>query len=141
MEIKMGVIEPVKQAYRSWSERRFLKKHHCENWEQYNRKFDPDVYNTASRIVDYYSGYNHIYCFENYQHEVYYWDLGIDGVYIVNKWCKENLKGKYRFDFHRVVRAPSTSNEWEINEIGGGDHIFFACKNEQDYMMFLLKWS
>jgi hypothetical protein len=54
------------------------------------------------------------------------------------KWCNENCTDKFRFDFHRVL---STSNGWEINEIGGGDYIFFACKNPKDYTLFLLRWS
>jgi len=39
------------------------------------------------------------------------------------------------------MRAPSTANEWEVNELGGGDYIFFACQDPQDYTLFLLRWS
>ena len=27
-----------------------------------------------------------------------------------------------------------------MNDIGGEDHMFFAFKDERDYIMFLLKW-
>jgi hypothetical protein len=131
----------ITRYYKEWSERRFLKKHGCETREQYDRKYDPDVVHRATRIKNFYHGYPYFCCFENHQHEVYYWDLGIDGIYIADKWCKKNLKGKFRFDFHRVMRAPSTANEWEVNELGGGDHIFFACQDPKDYTLFLLRWA
>jgi hypothetical protein len=30
---------------------------------------------------------------------------------------------------------------WEVNELGGGDHVFFACQDPRDYTLFLLRWS
>jgi hypothetical protein len=72
---------------------------------------------------------------------VYHWDLGSDGIYVLSNWCKENLKGKFRFDFHRVINCPATANEWEINEIGGVDYIFFACQDPEDFFIFKLKWG
>ena len=127
--------------YRKWSENRFLKKHKCETWEDYNRKYDPDVYHLALEIKNFYHGYPHVYCFDNHNHSIYDWDIAYDGVYVATNWCKQNLKHKFRFDFHRVWRSSATGNEWSINDIGGGDHIFFACKDSTDYMMFLLKWA
>ena len=127
--------------YRKWREQRFLKKHGCETREQYDRRYDPDVHYGSSRIKSFYRGYPHVYCFENHRHLVYEWDVAYDGHYVIDKWCRENLKSKFRFDFHRVMQSPSTANEWEINEVGGGDYIFFACKDAQDYTWFLLRWS
>ena len=127
--------------YRNWSEKKFLKKHGCENWEQYNHRYDPDIIRNATWLKDFYHGYPYIYCFENHKHDIYIWDLGYDGTFVVDKWCKENLKGKFRLDFHRAMKAPSTAYEWEINELGGGDYVFFACKDPRDYTWFLLRWS
>jgi hypothetical protein len=31
--------------------------------------------------------------------------------------------------------------EWYFNDIGGTDVIYFAFKNEQDYLMFMLRWA
>lgn len=137
----MFIPEYAKKYFRKEKERRFLKKHGCKTWKEYNRNYDPDYNISASRIKDVYYGYSHIYCFENHKHEIYEWDLYLDGMYRVDKWCKENLKDKYRFDFLRVIKAPSTNNEWEINELGGGDYIFAAFKNPKDYTLFLLRWS
>ncbi len=131
----------ILKYYREWSERRFLKRHGCKTREEYDRKYDPDVAHRATRIKNFYQGYPYVYCFEDHKHDIYFWDLGYDGVYVTNQWCKENLKGKYRFDFHRTSRAPSTANEWEVNELGGGDHIFFACQDPQDFTLFALRWS
>lgn len=131
----------VVKAYRKWNEQRFLKKHGCETWQEYNRKYDPDYNTRASKIKDVYYGYPYVHCFENRNHCIYDWDIHIDGTYIITKWCEENLKNKFRFDFQRVFRASSTDNEWELNEIGGGDYIFVAFKDQKDYTYFLLKWA
>jgi hypothetical protein len=39
------------------------------------------------------------------------------------------------------MNAPATAWQWEINELGGGDYIFAAFKNEQDFNWFLMRWS
>ena len=124
-----------------WREQRFLRKHGCINREHYNRKYDPLHNPIATRLVDFYHGYKYIYCFENRAHEIYDWDLAWDGSYFVKEWCEENLSGNWRLDGHRAIKYPSTGNEWEINEIGGGDYIFAAFTDECDYMLFTLRWS
>jgi hypothetical protein len=135
-----NLVGSVKQWHREWKDSRFLKRHGCNSWKEYNRKYDLDYNPRATRLKDFYHGYPYFYCFENHEHDVYYWDLGLNGAYFVDKWCRENCTGKYRFDFHRAIKAPWYDNEWSINEIGGGDYIFVAFKNEQDYLLFLLGW-
>jgi len=66
--------------------------------------------------------------------------LGYDGHYVINKWCKENLKDKFRFDYLRVFQD-SYTQEWHINEIGGGDYSFIACKDRLDMAAFKLRWA
>lgn len=136
MVVEVVMIQKILDRYAQWKERRFLEKHGCKSREQYENRYDPNINYRASKIKDFYHGYPYIYCFENHSnHSVYYYDLSLD------KWCKENCVDKFRFDFHRVIKYPSTANEWEINEIGGGDYIFFACKDPKDFTMFLLRWS
>jgi hypothetical protein len=48
---------------------------------------------------------------------------------------------KFRSDILRVIKCPATANEWELNDIGGGDALFYAFKDSRDYTMFLLRWS
>jgi hypothetical protein len=137
----------VRKSYQAWQERRFLKKHGCKSREQYDRRHDPDINNISTRIRDYYHGYNYVYCFENTETSIYDWDLGYSGLGEVELWCQSNLSSKYRFDFHRVYKQTgigsdgSTESEWVINEIGGGDYIFFACKDPEDFVIFRLKFS
>lgn len=133
------IFNSIKDWYNNWKEQRFLKKHRCETWEQYHRIYDPDFNIRATEIQNIYHGYLYVYCFENHHHEIYYWDIAIDGTYRVTEWCKMNLNDKFRFDFHRVVK--DSNGNWVTNELGGGDYIFAAFKNNKDYAYFLLKWS
>lgn len=141
------MIERIKQYYAKWKERRFLKKHGCDNWRQYHRRYDPDVFYPACNVKYFYHGYQYFTPIENADNLVYKWDLGYDGSAVVDDWCKENLAGKYRFDFLRVFQQTpigldgAGESEWWINEIGGRDYIFFACQNPQDFFMFQLRWG
>lgn len=147
------LYDALKRRYNAWKDRRFLKKHGCENWKQYYRRYDPDYNYRANRIVDYYHGYSYVYCFENHDHFAYteVFNHGPGGVRYGNDdiedWCTENLTDKFRGDFHRVFRQTSIGNngveesEWWINDIGGGDYMFIAFKSEQDYIHFLLRWK
>lgn len=127
----------IKALRDSW----FLKKHHCDSWEQYNRHYDSDINWRSSRVRDFYHGYPFFYCFENRQHDIYSWDLGYDGCYVVNLWCKEHCSDKYRTDMFRVIKCPATSNQWVMNDLGGSDYMFIAFKNEHDAFKFMLKWG
>jgi hypothetical protein len=123
---------------KTWQDKRFLKRHSVETWAQYNHHYDPDINWRATRVNDFYHGYPYVYCFENHRHDVYYWDVHLDGIYVLSQWCKDNCKDKFRFDFHRVIKY---HNQWEFNDIGGGDYIFAAFKDEQDFVMFALRWA
>jgi len=134
------MISYLKQKYLDWKEQIFLKSYGFETRAQYERFHDPDYNIRATRIKDYYHGYPYVYRFDDCDHTIYFWDLGHDGRYVINKWCQENLKDKFRFDFLRVWQDRYTQ-EWEINSLGGGDYIFIAFKNEQDFMWFRLRWE
>lgn len=135
------VLTKLKALYREWRDRRFLKRHGCKSWREYHYRFDEDCEPRASRVKDYYKGYPYVYCIEDHKHNAYDWDLGYSGLYIISEWCENNCVGKFRFNCLRVINYPSTGNEWEINEMGGGDYIFAAFKESKDYMMFLLRWA
>jgi hypothetical protein len=135
------LLDFVKQRYKQWRDRRFLKRHGVEKWAQYNHRYDPDINWRATRVNDFYHGYPYVHCFENHRHEVYHWDVHLDGIYVLSQWCEDNCKGKFRFDFHRAMNAPGTAWEWHINELGGGDYIFAAFKDPEDFFIFRLKWG
>jgi hypothetical protein len=120
---------------------RYLKK---RGWteEEFQRIEDPDRNVRCSRVKDYYGGYQHIHSFTTTRTlpwtEFANW---MDCYEQMNEWCKANCQGKFRSDILRVIKAPSTNNEWELNDIGGGDALFYAFKDSRDFTMFCLRWG
>lgn len=138
------MLAELRAKYRAWRDRRFLQRHGCDSWEQYNRVFDPDYDIRASRVADYYHGYLCWHVFDNHNHCCY--DLVYDygpggyryGYHEIIDWLKDNCQAKYRVD---LMRTYYTGTEWIMNEIGGGDYVFVAFKSEQDATLFKLRWS
>jgi hypothetical protein len=140
-------IKLIRERYREWRDQRFLRRHHCENWEQYNRWYDPDIVRRASDITNWYQGYAYVHCIESYQHHYAYrliYDYGPGGVRYgadeIDDWCRANCQGKFRSESHRVSWN-QWSQRWHMDEMGGSDLVFFAFKDEQDYLLFSLRWS
>ena len=102
--------------------------------------YDPDYNTRASRVKGYYFGYPYVQCITDRDHTIYFWDLCWCGVTVIHQWCKENCKDKFRIDPLRVIKH-SYTDEWYINELGGGDYYFIAFKNESDMMWFKLRWE
>jgi hypothetical protein len=124
-----------------------LEKSGYSSWEHYRRNNDPNILWRATRVTDFYHGYKYVYCFEDRNHYAYdlLYDYGPGGIRYGNDdmydWMDKHATFTSRMDMHRVIRYPSTSNEWTFNDIGGGDYIFAAFKEEKEYLMFLLRWS
>ena len=143
----MRLIRRIRAWFRKKRAERKLEKSGYKTWYVYRRMRDPDVVYYASRVKDFYQGYKFVYCIENRNHYAYelLYDYGPGGIRYGNDdmydWLDQKARFKSRMDMHRVIRYPSTANEWEFNDIGGGDYIFVAFKDEKDYMMFLLRWS
>jgi hypothetical protein len=144
------MVETIKRQYQEWQERRFLRRHGCDNRTQYERMYDPDYNARATRTRDYYHGYPYVHCFEDYRHYIYrvIADYGPGGVVYghteIHQWAEANCQDKVRFDFLRVNKFDHHrmgTYDSDINEISGQDLVFVAFKNEQDYLMFLLRWS
>ena len=55
-------------------------------------------------------------------------------------WPARPLGENCVWRYERVINAPSTAWEWEINELGGYDKVFVATNNERDAMMIALKY-
>jgi len=135
----LTMFKSIKEYWNRYCEGRFLRRHGCTDWREYKRKYDQDFNIRATEIISIYHGYSHVYRFENRNHSVYYWDLGYDGTYVVERWCQENLQNKFRLDFHRVVE--DSSGKWVTNELGGSDYVFAAFKDSRDFTHFMLRWS
>ena len=138
----MGLIEKLKQRYKDHNERRFLKAHGCKTWKEYERRYDPDIGPLARWAHTFYHGYPHIFPLDPDG----YRDLHFHGVYPyldavdkMTEWCEQNCRGKWRNDWHRGFW--DQHGNYEFNSIGGGDIMFFAFKEESDYIWFRLTWE
>jgi len=131
------MINRLKERYKGWKEKRFLEAHGCETWRQYERKHDPDVGYMARWAHTFYFGYTNILPIEPNGVALYglkYHDL----IEKMMEWCEQNCQGKWRNDWHRGFW--DGHGNYELNSIGGGDIMFFAFKEESDYIWFKLTW-
>lgn len=134
----MGLIDQLKQRYKDHNARRFLKAHGCKTWAEYARKYDPDIGPMARWAHTFYHGYPCILPIEINGLAIYglkYHDLAEQ----MADWCEKNCKGKWRNDWLRGFW--DSHGNYEFNEIGGGDTMFFAFNEESDYIWFKLTWE
>ena len=140
----------LKDQYQAWKEKRFLKRYGCKTWEEYDYCYDTDINKGAYNARGYYFGYPYVHCIENPKHYGYelIQDYGPGGArYGFNEildWCQKNCTGKNRADVLRVFHHDSYEDRIEnycINDLGGLDLVFFAFKNEVDYIWFVTRWG
>lgn len=136
------MIEKLKERWKGYKEKRFLESHGCKTWKQYERKYDPDYGPLARWAHMFYHGYPYIFPLDPNGWK----DYGFAGVWPYHdtadkmvKWCEDNCRGKWRNDWHRGFW--DQQGNYEFNEIAGGDIMFFAFKEESDFMWFTLTWS
>lgn len=141
VSIKMDMIKQLKQRWKGYKEKRFLEAHGCKTWRQYERNHDPDVGYMARWSHTYYFGYPCIFPLDPQGLRDYglvilpYHDL-VDQMV---EWCDKNCQGKWRNDWHRGHW--DHHGNYEFNGISGGDIMFFAFKEESDYVWFKLTWG
>lgn len=143
----MKVLRRIKARIRKWRSDRFLKKHYCHSYAQYNRIYDDGINHRAQFVRQFYSykKYPYVHCFDDSNHSIYMTDT--DGFHFfpvgfieVQDWCKKNCKGIVRFDFHIV--SPDDNNQLTICHLGFLDSRYFvAFSDEKDYTWFMLRWS
>lgn len=148
----MKILKRIKAYIRLKKNQRFLKKHGCNTWEQYNHAYDPDIIRNATLISQYYHGYPYIHYFTETppaihgDWRIWYRDM--------RYWCEKNCEDKYREDIHRVIREKGLiRNEYDdimiwtdiedfsMNDVGGWDVLFFAFKSKRDLAWFKLRWQ
>lgn len=140
-EIMKTVTDELLDRWDFYRHAAYLKK---RGWteEDYQRYEDPNINIRATRIKDYYWGYPYTYAFTSTRKLPWTkFENWLDCYNEMNQWCTDNCKGKFRSDILRVLKEPSTGNEWELNDIGGGDALFYAFKDPKDYTIFCLKWA
>lgn len=136
------MIEELKKRWKGYKEKRFLETHGCKTWREYERRYDKDIGPMARWAHTFYHGYPYIFPLDPDGLR----DYGMLGVlpYIdatekMQEWCEQNCTGKWRNDWHRGFW--DHQGNYEFNGIGGGDIMFFAFKEESDYVWFTLVWS
>lgn len=135
----------IKARIRKWLAERKLKKSGYETWSRYRHNRDSDVQKYANHLDDFYFKYPYVYACTNPNHYAYELvrDYGPGGVTygynVIEEWCSDKIRWNYRVDIHRVWQ--DQWGKYSLNDIGGGDIIFFAFKREQDFTHFLLRWS
>lgn len=137
---KMG----LKERYRNWRHQCYLKKHNLTQ-RQYDLIHDPDYNARGNRVRrDIFHGYPHVFPYpptgmKDYGFHGVSWH--VEHVEEMMAWCEANCRDKWRNNWHRVLRDVWYDDEWDVNEIGGGDIMFFGFKDSHDAMMFALRWS
>lgn len=135
----------IKARIRKWLAERKLKKSGYETWSRYRHNRDPDVQKYANHLDDFYFKYPYVYACTNPNHYAYelLYDYGPGGhrygFHEIEDWCSDKIRWNYRVDIHRVWQ--DQWGKYSLNDIGGGDIIFFAFKHEKDFAHFLLRWS
>ena len=142
----MNILRRIQARYKLYVTRKLFKKERVTTWERYFRKNDILIDRRANDIGTFYKLYPHIAIFESTSifTNCNDWQIGFDEAKV---WCRNNCKGIWRWDFHRVITQerihPDTKVLYEyksFNEIGGTDVLSFAFTNEKDYIWFKLKW-
>lgn len=123
-----------------WLTWRTGKDKSTREWEAW---YDANVNFRATRINDMFKNFKHVIMvdvdkFTN-PHEPFAWVPCDDAKQYF--WPARELGNNAVWRFERVIRYSSTSNEWEVNEFGGEDHIFVATNNDKDAIMIALKYS
>ena len=144
----------LKARIRKYFAERTLKKSGYRSWRVYRHNRDKDVIKYADKVSDFYSNYKYVYRCDggpspHYAYSVTH-DYGPGGLVFgyegMRNWCETKCRFKYRMDIHRVLKQTGLGvngeeyPEWYFNDIGGSDLVFFAFMDEQDYLMFLLRW-
>lgn len=119
------------------------KWHNFPDEYSHDKFNDKRVNNSARTIREYYHGYpfvikcstsSEIYkIFSNYSHGGY-----DQFTSILENWLTENCIGERRHDYHRTMLHQGDEC---MDELGGGDHLFLAFMEEQDAIMFSLRWG
>lgn len=131
------MIEQLKKRWKGYKEKRFLETHGCKTWREYERRYDKDIGPMARWAHTFYHGYPNIFPLQTNTppRVASYHELSDKMV----EWCEQNCQGKWRNDWHRGFW--DGHGNYELNSIGGGDIMFFAFKEESDYVWFTLVWS
>ncbi len=132
----MDLIDRLKDWYLTRKTGKSKKQREWEAWYEQNVNF------RATRIKDMFKNFEHIIMVNPdkfFKFDPFAWVPCDDAKQYF--WPARELGTNCVWRFERVINAPSTAWEWEINELGGYDKVFVATNNEQDAIMIALKYG
>lgn len=140
------ILAYLKEKYQQWQHQRYLKR---MGWteEAYQRRTDPRVFYQAQTVDSFYHGYNYLHIYEDSRGGPFLSRNWTDVYQEIDVWCKTNLRSAWRDDIHRVYEQHAidangdTHRELFINDLGPIDVLAYAFDDEQDHLMFVLKWA
>jgi len=133
----MNIKERISDWYLTKKTGKNKTQREAEEW------FNQNVNIRANRINDRYRNFKHIFSVSPdkfFDHsEPFGWVPCTDARKYF--WPHRQLGDNAVWGWHRVIKSPSTGNDWEINEIGGEDIVFVATNNGEDAVIMALKYS
>lgn len=131
----------IKYRYLEWRWDRILRKSGHRTWYHYFRANDLDYNPYGKTIKEQLHGYPYIFKVDFKKIPMVHNPLfgPIESCEEMLKWCDKNCRKNYRAEWERVIQ--DHEGQYLPNGIGGSDELFFAFKDERDYLMFVLKWS
>jgi len=109
---------------------------------EYLAWYESTINHRATRIRDIFCNFEHIIIVDPdkfFAYDPFVWALKKDAKQYF--WPQRALGENSVWRWERVIRAPSTGNEWSVNELGGEDTVFVATNSERDAIMIALKYS
>ena len=126
-----------------------------KKWCALRKANDPSVadlvWHGANKVVDYYSKtYPYVFSIPWQCHNNEYWSMYSDshvGAEALAAWCADHCQKRYRWDYlrvnlqHGIGVGGHISSDYFFDEMGGGDVLFFAFEDSQDFCFFALRWG
>lgn len=127
----MHFIDRLEAKIKLWYQKRFLKRHGCATYREYERRYDRDIDICSGTVEEYYQRYRYLHRFDasTTDHLLKNKDKSLDEIIA---WCDETCRKKWRYDTHRVI----VPGKWPIMY-----KLVFAFQDERDYIDFVLRWS
>lgn len=132
----MEIINSLKERYITW---RTGKDKAQRDWEAW---YDSNVNYCATRIKDMFKNFEYIIIVNPdkfFQFDPFAWVPSEDAKQYF--YPARPLGKNCVWRFERVIKYPSTSNEWEVNDLGGEDKVFVATNSSEDAIMIALKYA
>jgi hypothetical protein len=141
------ILSFIRSRYKRWVDKRYLKKHHCRSWEQYNHVYDEGRNVKADNLTDYYCGYNAIVHvrWAIVSNLPSWHDPLMPQPYELVNWCKEHCTDDFRLD---DIKGKFINSRFVISHLSEfvphwnaiPTEVFIAFKSEKDALLFKLRW-